>query len=212
MATASEALRRIWNDPEFKKQLLANPRPALAELGMSVPEGCDVRVWENTPHEMNFVLPDPADMPPGHDARPANTAAERVMRKAWKEPSFKAKLLSNPKGAIADAAGIDLPAALQVRVHEDTAKVRNLILPVNPASEDLSDADLEGMAGGAMFKGPAAPICGAALGSGGMVFAGGANPGLGFLGGLPGSDPVAPGSALGPANTVGIGNSSFGPC
>ncbi len=212
MATSHEVLQRIWSDPEFKKKLLANPKAVLAELGIGVPAGRDVRMWENTPQEMNFVLPNQADMVPGFDPEAANAVVGKLIKKAWSDASFKAKLLADPRQAVADAVGVEPPATIQVRVHEDTPGVRNLVLPVNPAAEELSDADLEGIAGGAFFKGPAAPICGGALGSGGMVFAGGANPGLGFLGGLPGSDPVAPGSALGPAVTVGIGNSSLGPC
>ncbi len=148
MATVQEALQRIWNDPGFKKKLFANPKPVLAELGMKIPAGQDVQIWENAPHEMNFILPDKASVPPDFDLEAGNPVIGKVIKKAWKDASFKAKLLSNPKDAIADAAGIELPAALKVRVHEDTAKVKNLVLPVNPANEDLTDVDLEAIAGG----------------------------------------------------------------
>ncbi|HUJ00304.1 MAG TPA: NHLP leader peptide family RiPP precursor [Usitatibacter sp.] len=212
MATSHEVLQRIWNDPEFKKKLLANPKPVLAELGIGVPAGRDVRVWENTPLEMNFVLPNKADMPPGFDPEAANAVVGRLIKKAWNDASFKSRLLADPRRAVADAVAVELPATIQVRVHEDTAGLSNLVLPVNPDAEDLSDTDLDSIAGGALSKGPAVQICGSALGSGGIVVGGGANPGLGFLGGLPGSAPVAPGSAAGPGITTGIGNSSLGPC
>lgn len=207
MATSHEVLQRIWNDPEFKKKLLANPKPVLAELGIGVPAGRDVRMWENTPQEMNFVLPNKADMPPGFDPETANAVVGKVIKKAWNDASFKAKLLADPRRAVADAVGVELPAALHVRVHEDTPALSNMVLPVNPAAEDLSDADLEGIAGGALFKGPVTPICAGALGSGGMVFAGGANPGLPFP--MPGPGPAAPASAFMP---MGASNSSNGPC
>ncbi len=153
MATAQEALQRIWNDPGFKKKLFANPKPVLAELGMKIPAGQDVQIWENTPHEMNFVLPDKAATAPNFDPEASNPVIGKVIKRAWKDPSFKSKLMSNPKDAIADAVGIELPAALKVRVHEDTAKTKNLVLPVNPATEDLSDVDLEAIAGGGLSKG-----------------------------------------------------------
>lgn len=153
MATVQEALQKIWNDPEFKKKLFANPKPVLAELGMNVPAGQNVKIWENTPHEMNFVLPNKAEMPANYDPEATNATIGKVIKKAWKDPAFKAKLLSNPKDAVADAAGIELPASLKVRVHEDSPSLKNLILPVNPATEDLSDSDLEAIAGGGMSKG-----------------------------------------------------------
>lgn len=153
MATVQEALEKIWNDPQFKKQLMDNPRPVLAELGMTIPEGTDVRVYENTPHEMNFVLPNKAEMPAGYDPESTNAAIGKLIKKAWSDASFKQRLLSDPKPAIADASGIELPASLKVRVHEDKPGLKNLIVPVNPNSEDLSDADLEAIAGGALSKG-----------------------------------------------------------
>ena len=161
MATVQEAMQKIWSDPQFKKKLFANPKPVLSELGLKIPAGQDVQIWENAPHEMNFVLPDKASAPANFDSD--NTAVGKVIKKAWKDPSFKARLLSNPKDAIADAVGIELPAVLKVRVHEDTSKVKNLVLPVNPANEDLSDVDLEAVAGGGMSKGMQVSTgCGAA--------------------------------------------------
>ena len=172
MATVQEALNKVWTDPAFKKKLFANPKPVLAELGMKVPAGHDVQIWENTPHEMNFVLPNKAEMPAGYDPEKTNAIVGKVIKKAWADPAFKAKLLADPKPAIAAASGIELPATLKVRIHEDTDKVKNLILPVNPATEDLSDADLEAVAGGSLSKGvQTATGCGVAGGVTGGVAA-----------------------------------------
>ncbi len=35
MATIQEILERIRNDPGFEKQVLANPKPVLTDLGMA---------------------------------------------------------------------------------------------------------------------------------------------------------------------------------
>lgn len=203
MATSQEALEKIWNDPQFKKRLKADPKAGLAELGMHVAANQDVQIWENTPHQMNFVLPDKAEMPAGYDPEPAYGVVGKVIKKAWSDASFKARLLSSPKDALADAAGLDLPAMLELRIHEDTPRVRNVILPVDPANEDLSDVELEAMAGGALSKG--APITTCGLGG----FFGGHLPQM--LMPLPGAfapGTSSPASALGPT----VGNSSLGPC
>jgi hypothetical protein len=204
MATSQEALEKIWNDPQFKKRLLADPKAGLAELGMHVADQQDVQIWENTPHEMNFVLPDRGEMPAGYDPEAAYGVVGKVIKKAWNDPSFKSRLLSNPKDAVADAVGLDVPAMLKLRIHEDTPRVRNVILPVNPQTEELSDAELETMAGGALSKG-SSPVLGCKL----LQTLNQPTLGAFAPGTLPGFLPSpAPASALGPS----VGNSSFGPC
>ena len=54
-----ELVRRPWSDEEFKKRLLVDPRAVLSENGIEVPEGVDVRVVENTPQTVHFILPRP---------------------------------------------------------------------------------------------------------------------------------------------------------
>jgi hypothetical protein len=48
---------RTWSDEGFKRRLLAAPAVALAEQGIPVPPGVEVRVHENTATVVNFTLP-----------------------------------------------------------------------------------------------------------------------------------------------------------
>ncbi len=52
---------RAWRDPEYKQRLIAEPAATLAEAGISVPEGVEVRVVEGGPEVRHFFLPPPPD-------------------------------------------------------------------------------------------------------------------------------------------------------
>lgn len=43
----------------------------------------------------------------------------QVIEKAWQDPSFKSKLLSDPKAAIQEALGVVLPDHIKVNIVEE---------------------------------------------------------------------------------------------
>ena len=55
----------------------------------------------------------------------------QVIAKAWSDPAFKKKLLSDPKGALSDA-GVKVPANVNIHVHEDEPSSLHLVLPRKP--------------------------------------------------------------------------------
>jgi hypothetical protein len=72
----------------------------------------------------------------------------KAIGRAWADPAYKAKLLSNPAAALAEA-GVEIPAGTKVKVIEDTADTKHLVLPVAPAdAAELPDDELEKVAGG----------------------------------------------------------------
>jgi hypothetical protein len=73
--------------------------------------------------------------------------AERIIAKAWADDSFKAQLLADP-AAVAAAEGIAIPAGVKIVVHENKPGELHVVLPAKPSAE-LSDAELEGVTGGA---------------------------------------------------------------
>ena len=68
-----------------------------------------------------------------------------LVEKATKDEHFRAHLIANPKAAIQDALGIQLPESLSVAVYEDSATTAHLVLP--PRAR-LTDEDLEQVAAG----------------------------------------------------------------
>ena len=64
---------------------------------------------------------------------------------ATEDEHFRAHLIANPKAAIQDALGIQLPESLSVTVYEDSATNAHLVLP--PRAR-LTDEDLEQVAAG----------------------------------------------------------------
>ena len=68
--------------------------------------------------------------------------------KAWKDEAFMKALKANPKAAIAKEYGMQIPDNIEVEVIEETPNKLYLRLPPNPGSVELSDEQLEAVAGG----------------------------------------------------------------
>jgi hypothetical protein len=84
-------------------------------------------------------------------------ALGQVIAKAWTDPTFKQRLLAEPK-AVAQEYGISIPSGLEVRVVENTPTLVHIVLPARPAGE-LSDEQLEAVAGGlARLPDPDEPV------------------------------------------------------
>ena len=64
---------------------------------------------------------------------------------ATEDEHFRARLIADPKAAIQEALGIQLPESLSVTVYEDSATAAHLVLP--PRAK-LTDEDLEQVAAG----------------------------------------------------------------
>ena len=61
----TELVKRAWQDAAFKRQLLSAPRATLeAALGVTLPEGLNIHIHEQTPTNLHLVLPMAPEDPP----------------------------------------------------------------------------------------------------------------------------------------------------
>ena len=77
-----------------------------------------------------------------------NEMRTKILGKASEDADFRARLLSDPKGAIEQELGVAIPASLSIEVHEDSDATEHLVLP--PDSR-LSEGDLQAVTGGATY-------------------------------------------------------------
>ena len=81
------------------------------------------------------------------------TAAElktRILTRASEDGDFRAQLIADPKAAITSEIGTAIPEGFDIVVHEDGATTAHLVLPPSP---ELTDAEMEEMAGGRGYRG-----------------------------------------------------------
>ncbi|MFF2911904.1 NHLP leader peptide family RiPP precursor [Paenibacillus sp. NPDC057934] len=61
----------------------------------------------------------------------------QLIQKAWEDPSFKQRLLSDPKSAIQEALGIIIPDSITLKAVEEDSNEFYLVIPPSPATGAL---------------------------------------------------------------------------
>jgi hypothetical protein len=166
-----QLITKAVQDETFRAALQRDARATIAQaLQVPLPPEVTIHVRAPAAHEVCLVLPPyPADWPPGLsvdaleqrltaatgqlEAGPQTVARgqARLVAKAWHDARFKQALLQDPKEVIRREFGEGLPAEVAVQVVAEDAHTQYLVLP--PALDDLelSDEQLEQVAGGEMF-------------------------------------------------------------
>jgi nitrile hydratase len=134
-AGGAQVVARAWIDPEFKAALLEDANAACTSLGfdMSIRELKLVAV-ENTPEVHNIVVCTLCSCYP---------RALLGLPPAWyKSFAYRSRVVNEPRAVLAEF-GTTLPDNTVVRVHDSTADLRYLVLPMRPANtEALSEEEL----------------------------------------------------------------------
>ena len=72
-----------------------------------------------------------------------------IVQRAWKDDAFREEFVADPKATIEKYSGQKLPAEFKIVALAEDDKTIHFVIPPKPANTDeLSDEDLEKVAGG----------------------------------------------------------------
>ena len=148
-AKYEELSQRLQSNEKFKNRFLSEPKSILTETGINIPNSVGVEAHEDTAQIRNFVIPMQSSNE--DEATASNPLFRKAIAKAYSDASFKAQLMQNPKSAIAELTGESLPEDIDVCVHENTSTLKHIVVTIDPASEELSEHELETVAGGGLI-------------------------------------------------------------
>jgi nitrile hydratase len=133
----AKVVARAWVDPAFKRRLLKNTRAALAELGIDIGSLAEFATVENTPTVHNVIVCTLCSCYP---------KMLLGIPPAWyKSLAYRSRTVVDPRGVL-EEFGVRLPQGTELRVHDSTADLRYIVLPMRPkATRGWSEEQLAGL-------------------------------------------------------------------
>ena len=122
----AKVVAHAWVDPAYKKRLLENGTKACEELGLDVP-ALKLVVVENTPQVHNVIVCTLCSCYP--------RMLLGIPPDWYKSRAYRSRTMREPRGVLAEF-GLQLKDEVQVRVHDSTADMRYLVLPMRPAGTE----------------------------------------------------------------------------
>jgi len=147
----ARVVARAWVDGAYKKRLLANGTAACEELGLEIP-GLHLVVVENTPQVHNAIVCTLCSCYP--------RVLLGIPPDWYKSRNYRSRMVREPRAVLAEF-GVQIPDAVQIRVHDSTADMRYLVLPMRPKGTDgWDEARLAGIVTRDAMIGVAVPTVG----------------------------------------------------
>jgi len=120
----ARVVARAWIDRDFRARLLADGKAAVAEMGIELPKHHrHLVVLENTPALHNVIC-----------CTLCSCTAFTVIGLPpdwYKDLEYRARIVRESRTVLREM-GLDLPAAMELRVWDTTADTRYMVLPVRP--------------------------------------------------------------------------------
>jgi nitrile hydratase subunit alpha len=147
----ARVVARAWLDAGFKARLLQNGTKACEELGLDVP-ALKLLAVENTPEVHNAIVCTLCSCYP--------RMLLGIPPEWYKSRNYRSRMVREPRAVLAEF-GLLIPQNVQIRVHDSTADMRYIVLPMRPGgTEGWSEERLAAlvnrdcMIGVAVPKGP----------------------------------------------------------
>jgi nitrile hydratase len=126
---------RCWVDPDFKNKLISQGRPALRELGIPPGRVGKLGVLENTESVHNVIVCTLCSCYP----------YDLLGDTPWwyKQDIYKKRIVADPRAILEEMFKLELPAKMEVRVHDSTSDVRYMVIPRRPkGTEGMKEEQL----------------------------------------------------------------------
>ena len=131
--SGARMVARAWVDPIYKRKLLDNAKAAAADFGFEAGP-FRILVMENTPDVHNMIVCTLCSCYP---------RMLLGLPPAWyKGIAYRSRAVREPRAVLAEF-GLTLSEHVTLRVHDSTADMRYMVLPMRPAGTDeWSEEDL----------------------------------------------------------------------
>lgn len=122
----ARVVARAWVDRGYKKRLLADGSKACEELGLEIP-GLRLLVVENTPQVHNAIVCTLCSCYP--------RMLLGIPPDWYKSRNYRSRMVREPRAVLAEF-GLHVAENVTIRVHDSTADMRYMVLPMRPAGTD----------------------------------------------------------------------------
>jgi nitrile hydratase subunit alpha len=133
-ANGAKLVARAWVDPAFKERLLSDTKATAMELDIDASGPVEFVVVENTPRVHNLIVCTLCSCyPRAILGRPPDW---------YKSFEYRSRAVREPR-AVMREFGFEPPENVEVVVHDSTADIRYMVLPMRPAgTQDLDEEEL----------------------------------------------------------------------
>jgi nitrile hydratase len=129
----AQMVARAWIDPDYRGRMLADGSKAAEELGLEIGP-LKLVVVENTPSVHNVIVCTLCSCYP--------RMLLGLPPDWYKSRNYRSRVVREPRAVLAEF-GTTIPNDTQIRVHDSTADMRYLVLPMRPeGTENRSEAEL----------------------------------------------------------------------
>jgi nitrile hydratase len=127
----AKMVARGWSDPAYRARMLANGSAAAEELGLEVGP-LKLIVVENTPGVHNVIVCTLCSCYP--------RMLLGIPPEWYKSRAYRSRVVREPRAVLAEF-GTRLPEDVDIRVHDSTADMRYMVLPLRPRGTDGWDEE-----------------------------------------------------------------------